>query len=33
MAAALDALHQDACSGARRARSSFGFVPIDLSYG
>jgi hypothetical protein len=32
MAAALDALHQDACSGARRARSSFGFVPIRLSY-
>jgi hypothetical protein len=32
MAAALDALHQDACSGARRARSSFGFVPIGLAY-
>jgi hypothetical protein len=31
MAAALDALHQDACSGARRARSSFGFVSIGLS--
>jgi hypothetical protein len=32
MAAALDAPHQDASSGARRARSSFGFVPIGLSY-
>ncbi|HEV2985486.1 MAG TPA: hypothetical protein VGX46_13925 [Vicinamibacterales bacterium] len=31
MAAALDALHQDACSAARRARSSFGFVPIGVS--